>query len=415
MRFLHLADLHFGKSLYGVSLIDNKDQEVWRDRFLEKVEEIKPDAVVIAGDIYDRSAPSGEAVTVFDGMLTWLEDRKIPVLMVAGNHDSGQRLAFAGDILAKQNIYVAGMMEETVRRVTIPERDGAGEVTFWLIPYLFPAMAADRLGDESIRDYETAMRRLLERQDIDFSRRNVAVAHQNVTAQGREVERGGSESMVGGVGQMDYQVFDGFDYVALGHIHSSYAVGRSQVRYAGSPLCYHFDETRQPAKGPLLVELGPKGSEIKVETIKIAPLHPMRDIRGTYEDIKRGEEERKAEGEYVRIAITDRRVTPEISGFFRELFGKRGSVVMEFTSEFREFGALPGNGGAGRREEKSVEEYFTELYRERKAGEEPDEKETQLFRFAAERARSGAEAEDFREAMERDADDLVEFILGQEE
>ena len=138
MRFLHLADLHFGKSLYGVSLIDNKDQEIWRDRFLEKVEEIKPDAVVIAGDIYDRSAPSGEAVTVFDGMLTRLEDRKIPVLMVAGNHDSGQRLAFAGDILAKRNIYVAGMMEKTVSRVTIPERDKAGEVTFWLIPYLFP-------------------------------------------------------------------------------------------------------------------------------------------------------------------------------------------------------------------------------------------------------------------------------------
>ncbi|MDE7428800.1 MAG: exonuclease SbcCD subunit D, partial [Lachnospiraceae bacterium] len=274
MKFLHLSDLHFGKSLYGVSLIDNKDQAYWAERFLEKVEEVQPDAIVIAGDIYDRSAPSGEAVELMDSLLTRLEQLQIPVMMISGNHDSGQKLAFAGDILAKQNVYIAGKPDKELCHVTVQEKDRSGEVTFWLMPYLFPAIVAQKLEDDSIGDYETAVRRLLEEQEIDFSKRNVLVAHQNITADGREAERGGSESMVGGVGQIDYRVFDGFDYVALGHIHSSYHVGRKGVRYAGSPLCYHFNETRQPQKGPLLVELGEKNTEVRVQPQIIEPLHP---------------------------------------------------------------------------------------------------------------------------------------------
>ena len=414
MRFLHLSDLHFGKSLYGVSLIDNGDQAFWKERFLERVQEVQPDAVVISGDIYDRSSPSGDAVMLFDSMLTRLEDMGIPVLIAAGNHDSGQRLSFAGDILAKQNVYVAGMVKEEICHVTIPDRDGAGDVTFWLIPYLFPAAAAKKLGDDSIKDYETAMRRLLERQNIDFSRRNVAVAHQNVTAGGKEAERGGSESMVGGVGGMDYRVFDGFDYVALGHIHSSCWVGRRQVRYAGSPLCYHFDETRQRAKGPLLVEMGEKGREIKIEPQIIPPLHPMREIRGAWEEIKTGEEQGGARDEYVRIVVTDRRVTPEISAFCRELLGNRGSVVMELVSDRGEAGAAAAEDGGSGAGQKSIEAYFEEFYCERVKDREPDGKDRELFRFAAERARAGETAERRNESLEKDAADLLEFILGQE-
>lgn len=414
MRFLHLADLHLGKSLYGVSLIDNGDQVFWKDRFLERAQEIRPDAVVISGDIYDRSSPSGEAVMVFDSMLTGLEDMGVPVLIAAGNHDSGQRLSFAGDILAKQNVYVAGMVREEIRHVTIAERDGAGDVTFWLIPYLFPAAAARRLGDDSIRDYETAMRRLLERQKIDFSRRNVAVVHQNVTAGGAEAARGGSESMVGGVGGMDYRVFDGFDYVALGHIHSSCSVGRRQVRYAGSPLCYHFDETRQRDKGPLLVEMGEKGGEVKIEPQIIPPLHPMREIRGSWEEIKAREEQGTTREEYVRIVVTDRRVTPEISVFCRELFGKRGSVVMELVSDYRELNAVAAKDGSRGEEEKSIEEYFAEFYCERMKDREPDKKDRELFRFAAERARNGVRTGRRDGSLEKDADDLLDFILRQE-
>ena len=355
MRFLHLADLHLGKSLYGVSLIDQKDQEFWKDRFLEIAEELQPDAVVIAGDVYDRSAPSGDAVMLFNDMLTRLDKMGIPVLITAGNHDSGQRLSFAGEILAKQNIYIAGILEKELRHVTIQEKDGSGEVTFWLLPYLFPALAAQKLKDDSIGDYESAVRRLLEQQDVDFSRRNVLVCHQNVTADGKEAVRGGSESMAGGVGQIDYRVFDGFDYVALGHIHSSYYVGRREVRYAGSPLCYHFDETKQPCKGPLLVEMGTKGTSVKVETQIIEPLHPMREIKGSYEEVKQAAEADDKKGEYLRIVITDRRITPEISDFLRELFRKRGSIVMELLSDFREAGTKSISAGV-RMRERSIEE-----------------------------------------------------------
>ena len=196
MKFLHIADLHLGKTLYGVSLIDNQDQPYWVEQFLKKAQELLPDAVLIAGDIYDRGAPSGEAVALLNRMLTGLEEMGIPILMAAGNHDSGKRLSFAGDILAKQGVYIAGMAEREIAHVTIPERDGSGEVTFWLLPYLFPAIVAQTLSDDSIGDYESAMRKLLARQKIDFSGRNVLLAHQNVTAGGREAPRGGSESMV---------------------------------------------------------------------------------------------------------------------------------------------------------------------------------------------------------------------------
>ncbi len=132
--------------------------------------------------------------------------------------------------------------------------DDYGVVKFWLMPYLFPAAVAEALEDEEIRDYDTAVRRLIAEQGIDDSERNVIIAHQNVTVNGKEVTRGGSESAVGGVGQVGHSAFDCFDYAALGHIHAAYAVGRKSVRYAGSPLCYHFDETRQPQKGPVLVD-----------------------------------------------------------------------------------------------------------------------------------------------------------------
>ncbi len=414
VKFLHIADLHLGKSLYGVSMIDNQDQVFWVDGFLKKAKELRPDAVLIAGDIYDRSAPPGEAVVLFNHMLTGLEEMGIPVLMAAGNHDSGKRLSFAGKILAKQGIYIAGMAEREIAHVTIPERDGSGEVTFWMLPYLFPAMAAQLLEKDLIGDYETAVRELLACQEIDFSKRNVLLAHQNVTAGGKEAPRGGSESMVGGVGQIDYRVFDGFDYVALGHIHASYHVGRKEVRYAGSPLCYHFDETKQPRKGPLLVKLGAKGNGVEITPVFIRPLHPMREIRGAWETILASLEQENNRGEYLKIVVTDRRITPEMSEFLREQSGKRDSVVMELTSSFRELDAVSSLSGEYSRE-KSVEDYFVELYRERRGQAEPEEKDMALFRFAAGQARERETSEKREEGLEQDAEKLLAYVLKQEE
>lgn len=387
MRFLHLADLHFGKSIHGVSMLENGDQPFWVERFLELVKDVAPDAVLIAGDVYDRAMPSGEAVRLLSRLLTALCEMHIPVLITAGNHDSVQRLSFAGDILARQQLYISAPLSDAPALTHVTLRDEHGSVTFWLMPYVFPALVQEALGDDTPRDYDGAVRQLLAAQELDTAGRNVLVAHQNVTQSGVEVERGGSETMVGGVGQVDYTAFDDFDYVALGHIHSAYPVGRKTVRYAGSPLCYHFEETRQPEKGPLLITLGEKGSQPEIRALPIPPLHPMREVKGAYEDIRAGELAHEKRGEYLRFVLTDRRISPEVSVFLHELAEKRGSVLMELTSEYSRSYADAALTDSKALEEKPVEELFTGFYTERNNGREPDEQDLALLAFAAEQVR----------------------------
>jgi exonuclease SbcD len=241
----------------------------------------------------------------------------------------------------------------------------------------------------------------------------VLVAHQNVIANGKEAQRGGSESMVGGVGGIDYTAFDGFDYVALGHIHAAYPVGRETVRYAGSPLCYHFEETRQQKKGPVLVELGPKGAAPVMQTQTIPPLHPMREVRGAYPDIEAAERNSAATGEYVRIVLTDRRVTPEISDHLHSLFENRGSILMELVSEYDRFSAAASVPEARAVGEKAVEELFADFYAQRKEGAEPDEADLAILRFAGEQVRRGDWA-DRNTPDQKAVDALLKFVLGQE-
>ena len=411
MRFLHVSDLHFGKSIHGVSLLENGDQGAWVERFLALCDEVSPDAVLVAGDVYDRSAPSGDAVQLLSRMLSELSERKIPVLLTAGNHDSVQRLSFAAPLLARQGVYISESLSTSpvLRHVTL--EDGDGPVTFWLMPYVFPALIAQVLGEDCPRDNDGAVRALLAAQPVDDSQRNVLIAHQNVTANGVEGIRGGSESMVGGVGQIDYTAFDGFDYVALGHIHAAYPVGRETVRYAGSPLCYHFDELRQSAKGPLLVEMGEKGEPISVETRLIAPLHPMRELRGPYEELRHQALDDSRTGEYLRVVLTDCRVSQECTNFFRDLCESRGSVLMEIVSEYNRFHDVqaPGRDAVV---QKSMDELFSGFYAERLGGETPDDREAALIEFAASLILQGegGAAPDSRQ-LER----LLRFAMEQED
>lgn len=410
MRFLHLADLHLGKSLHGVSLLESGDQADWIRRFLELSGELRPDAVLIAGDVYDRSAPSGDAVELLSRLLSGLAEQGIPVLLIAGNHDSGQRLSFLSGLLGKTGVHIAGTLPRGGKLPCVTLQDQWGPVHFWLLPYVFPALAAQVLEDESIRDYDTAVRRLLQAQDMDFAERNVLIAHQNVTANGEESVRGGSETMVGGIGEVDVSAFDGFAYVALGHIHAAYPVGRESVRYAGSPLCYHFNETRQPAKGPVLVELGAPGEAAQIRQLSIPALHPLREARGAWEELRETEIARESRGEFLRIVLTDSRVTPEIGDFFRELARTRDSRVLELVSEYNPFGNESGTAPeAGR--EQSVEELFAQFYAERCGGEEPAEEDLALLRFAGERLRH---RESSGTSEQQDIDALLEYLAEQE-
>lgn len=404
MRFIHLADLHLGKSLHGVNLLESGDQPVWVDRFLALAADVRPDAVLIAGDVYDRGAPAAGAVELLSRLITGLTALGIAVLAVPGNHDSAPRLAFGRELLARAGFHPAPPLRAPGLLTRVTLTDEHGPVDFWLMPYLFPALAAEALGTE-LRDYDAAVRAVLAAQPIDPARRNVLVAHQNVTAGGVESERGGSESAVGGVGQVEYTAFDAFDYAALGHIHAGFPEGRPAVRYAGSPLCYHFNETKQPAKGPLLVELGAKGSAPSLTLLPIEPLHRLRALEGPYEALRaeltgsvpaqRGAEEAgrlpalptqdeglpATRGDYLRITLTDRRVTPELAEDLRALCEARGGLLMELRSVWQE-----AQGEAALRASALREQGLAELFAEfcaQRSGTEPGEAELALLRKAA--------------------------------
>ena len=412
MRFLHLADLHLGKSIYGTSLIDNGDQRVWAERFLDLARRLRPDAVVMAGDVYDRGLPPGKASQLLSDLVTELAGMDIRVLMTAGNHDSLQHLSFLSSLLARQNVYISGPLASPGELTHVTLEDEHGPVTFWLLPYVYPAMAAQVLEDSEIRDYDTAVRRILAAQPVDFTQRNVLIAHQNVTANGQEAIRGGSESMVGGVGQVDYTAFDGFDYVALGHIHSAYAVGRDTVRYAGSPLAYHFNETRQPVKGPLLVTLAEKGGTPLIERQEIEPLHRMREIRGTYDEVRKDAEATRWEMEYLKIILTDTRITSGIADFLRDTARAHGSEVMELTSEYHLFEGDATLSGSGELREKPVEELFADFYTQRRQGVEPEKEDLDLMALVGEMTRSMTAGAG--EPEEKDFRRILDFVLEQE-
>ena len=386
MKFFHLGDLHFGKSIYGLSMLD--DQRYFVEHFLDCCKREAPDAIVIAGDVYDRSAPSGDAVELLDFMLTKLADMGIPVMLVAGNHDSGQRLSFGRSIFSKQNVHIAGTPQKVMEHVTFENPDGFGPISFWLLPYMYPEMISHIFEDEEIRTYEEALRHIIKVQHIDPAHRNIIISHQNVTANGKEAERGGSESMVGGVGQIDYTAYDVFDYVALGHIHSSYSVGRDAVRYAGTPICYHLSETRQKEKGFVEVVLGEKGSKAHICTRGVAPMHMMRNLVGTKEDIYDILEHDSGRNEYIGITLTDTRTTPESSRYLRSLLEERGSVLLEFLSSYH---AFTGNVSAKKTEEtaeKPLEDLFSDLYTDQCDGTPPADSEYELLQYIGEVTRN---------------------------
>jgi len=366
---------------------------------------------VIAGDVYDRGLPPGRAAQMLSALVTDLADMDIPVLITAGNHDSIYHLSFLSPLLEARKVYISKPLTQSAELVHMTLVDENGPVSFWLLPYVYPAMVAQVLNDEGIRDYDTAVRRILAEQPVDFTQRNVLVAHQNVTANGQEAERGGSESMVGGIGQVDYTAFDGFDYVALGHIHSSYSVGRETVRYAGSPLAYHFNEIRQPDKGPLLVTLPERGGRIRIERQDIEPLHRMREIRGKYDEIRNEAAARPWVNEYLKIILTDQRVTPLISDFLHETAKANDSIVMELTSEFNTFTGDAVLSGTKDMREKPVEELFADFYRERNNGTEPDKQDLALMAFVGEMTRNAAVTQE--EPDEKEFRKILDFVLGQ--
>ena len=288
MRFFHISDLHIGKQLYSYSLLP--DQRAVLKEITERAKEYRPDAILIAGDVFDRSIPSGEAYTVLDEFLTGLSEitPQIPVLLIAGNHDSAERLDYASGFLEKHQIHIAvsapERADEYLKKITLT--DDFGPVHFYLLPFLKPAYVRRLFPGEEINDYETALRRILERENLDFSERNVLLSHQFYKNGSIGPETSDSEqasSNIGGLDSVDVSLVEPFNYVALGHIHSSQKVGREEVRYAGSPLKYSLSEVNHIKSVPL-VTLGEKG-KVSVELIPLSPMRDLRHIKGSIREL----------------------------------------------------------------------------------------------------------------------------------
>lgn len=307
MRFFHLSDLHIGKQLHGFSLIE--DQKYILNQILELIREKCPDVVLVAGDIYDKSAPSAEAVAVFDGFLTELAGIADgpTVCMVSGNHDSGERLSYGSRLFAAHNIYIAGnapsLEQPEVQKICLS--DGEGDVNVYLLPFFRPSFVREIPGMEDVKTYEEAMRALVQQMDVKKEERNVLVCHQFFTSSGREPERSDSEMInVGGQDNIDVSVVSAFDYVAAGHIHRPQNIGSGNVRYCGSPLKYSVSEAGWD-KSVTEITLGKKGETV-IETIPLVPLHDVRKIQGTLAELISPEVLLEADPEdYVSVILTD--------------------------------------------------------------------------------------------------------------
>ena len=258
MRFLHLGDLHLGKSLGDFDLIE--DQKYILDQILAVIRDRSVDAVLIAGDVYDKAIPSEAATNLLDYFLCRLSETGVKTFMISGNHDSNDRLNYGSQLFQTSQIYIASVYMGILARYTM--EDQVGEVDVYLLPFVKASQVRHYFPDAKIDSYDDAVHVILAQAGVDLNRRNVIVAHQFVTGKSEDPALAGSESAgtqsVGLVEKIAYDCFDAFDYVALGHIHSSQKVGREEVRYAGSPLKYSLSEVNNIKSMPL-VTLGEKG------------------------------------------------------------------------------------------------------------------------------------------------------------
>lgn len=350
MKLLHLSDLHLGKRVNEFSMLEDQAHILREIAGIAK--DASADAVLIAGDVYDKTVPSAEAVQLFDDFLTRLAELDTAVLLIAGNHDSPERLSFGGRLLGRCRIHVSPVFDGTVQR--IPLEDHYGAACFYLLPFIKPACARRAYPEAEIDTYHQAVQEVLRRVPVDTGVRNVLLAHQFVTG----AQPGGSEEIsVGGIDNVDAALFDAFDYVALGHIHGAQPVARETVRYCGTPLKYSFAEARG-SKSVTLVELGPKG-DVRIEPVPLHPLRDLRELRGTYAQLTAREAYRGTNtDDYVHITLTDEEEVFDALGKLRAIYPHLMKLDYD-NARTRCGGELPGMEAL---EAKTPLELFGEFY-----------------------------------------------------
>jgi exonuclease SbcD len=350
MKLIHLSDLHIGKRVNEVSMIG--EQEFILTRILNVVDAEQPEAVLISGDVYDKSVPSAEAVTLFDDFLVQLAKRKRQVFIISGNHDSPERLAFGSRLMEGKGIHIAPAYSGSVAPVTL--EDAYGALHFWLLPFVKPIHVKRFYPEAGIETYTDACRVAVEQMQMDTGERNVLLTHQFVTG---SVTCESEEISVGGSDNVDAAVFADFDYVALGHIHGPQNIGTERIRYCGTPLKYSFSEAGHK-KSVTVVELEEKGT-FRMHTVPLIPAHDMREIRGTYEEITAKSFYRDTPVEdYLHITLTDEEDVPEAVARLRVIYPN----LMKLSYDNTRTRSNAVIDGAAEVQTKTPLELFGELY-----------------------------------------------------
>ncbi|MDO4273584.1 MAG: exonuclease SbcCD subunit D [Eubacteriales bacterium] len=376
MKFIHLSDLHIGKRVNEFSMLE--DQKYILAQILSVAEEERADAVILAGDIYDKPIPAGEAVQVFDSFLTRLANLEIPVFVISGNHDSAERLAFGAQLMNSRGVYFSPVYEGTVEPVCL--KDSYGELYVYLLPFVKPSTVRHAYEEEEITSYEDGVRTVVEHMEVDGTKRNILAAHQFVTGASRcESE----EISVGGVDNVGAAVFSPFDYVALGHIHSPQHVGRETVRYCGTPLKYSFSEAGQE-KSVTVVEMRAKG-DVEIRTIPLKPLRDMRKIRGTYMEVtKRSFYEGTNTEDYIQVTLTDEEDIPDGLQKLRIIYPNL--MRLEYDNKrTRESRTIEGADAAEQKSELELFEEFYELQNNQPMNEQQEDFARELIRSIIEK------------------------------
>ena len=314
MKILHLADLHLGKVIQEQSLLE--DQKYMLNEIIKKLQEENVETILISGDVYDRSIPQTDAIDLLDYFLNILiKDLKKQVFIISGNHDSKERLGFGNKIFENDGLFISSKYEGKIKKVEL--QDEYGKLNIYMLPFIKPIEVKKYFNDESL-SYDETIKKIIEKEDIDESQRNIILTHQFVTAIGEEVERTESEVLtLGGTDNVDISNYNKFDYVAIGHVHRPQRIGRDTARYAGTMLKYSFSEVNHKKTMPI-IDFKEKGN-IDIKLVELKPLRDMREIKGPIEKLIENYEEENA-NDYIRAIITNEEPVYDAIGQIRKIY-----------------------------------------------------------------------------------------------
>ncbi len=357
MKLIHISDLHIGKKVNEFSMLE--EQRFALEQIISIAAGQKPFGVMISGDVYDKSVPSAEAVQVFDDFLVKLSEMNLKVFVISGNHDSAERLAFAGRIMNKSGIYISPVYGGRVEPLTF--NDEYGKINFYLLPFLKPSSVRRFYPENEIESYTDAVKNAVDDMRINTSERNVIIAHQFVTGAGTS---GSEEIFVGGSENVACEVFEGFDYAALGHIHRAQNVCGTSVRYCGTPLKYSLSEVNHK-KTVTIVELNQKGS-VNVSECAIVPIHDMHEIKGTYDTLVSRHFYADIDTEdYMNVILTDESEVPEALGRLRSVYPN----IMKLSYDNAKTRSIGEKVTGGSEITKTPFEFLAEFYKKQNGSE----------------------------------------------